>query len=239
MKNLTSTPPAHFAVEHDNRWEAASFNWDYVRRLQEGDWETQRHFTWYFGRLLNSKVRSRVRSPHLREEVRQETFLRVLLIVGPTILSTGSGTPADIAHVRLSALKTSWRTWLQIELTKPPRRSGWCTPSRRRSRRSYCANENRRCGASSSGFPPRIGSCWNRSFLKSGTKTRFAGLFRSIVSTFECCCIVRRNGFAYVLRIARFQMVLMPERHRGAGRPRSIMEGVPLPQAHDRRQWPR
>lgn len=81
MKDLTSTPPAQFAVEHDNRWEAASFNRDYVRRLQEGDGETQRHFTRYFGRLLNIKVQSRVRSPHLREEVQQETFLRVLLIV--------------------------------------------------------------------------------------------------------------------------------------------------------------
>jgi RNA polymerase sigma-70 factor (ECF subfamily) len=81
MKYLTSTSPAQFAVEHDNRWEAACFNRDYIRRLREGDWETQRHFTRCFGRLLNIKVQSRVRSPQLREEVRQETFLRVLLIV--------------------------------------------------------------------------------------------------------------------------------------------------------------
>ena len=81
MKNLTSTPRVQFADRHDNPWEVASFNRDYVRRLREGDSETQRHFTRYFGRLLNIKVQNRVRSPQLREEVRQETFLRVLLIV--------------------------------------------------------------------------------------------------------------------------------------------------------------
>ena len=58
-----------------------SFDQEYVQRLREGDPETQRHFTRYFGELLNVKLRSRVRSPHLIEEVRQETFLRVLLIV--------------------------------------------------------------------------------------------------------------------------------------------------------------
>jgi RNA polymerase sigma-70 factor (ECF subfamily) len=58
-----------------------SFDQEYVQRLREGDPETQRHFTRYFGELLNVKLRSRVRSPHLIEEVRQEVFLRVLLIV--------------------------------------------------------------------------------------------------------------------------------------------------------------
>ncbi len=61
--------------------DAASFNQEYVQRLRDGDPEIQRHFTSYFGELLKIKLRSRVRSPHLIEEVRQETFLRVLLIV--------------------------------------------------------------------------------------------------------------------------------------------------------------
>jgi RNA polymerase sigma-70 factor (ECF subfamily) len=72
-------PPA--SEDHRKAWSAAAFDADYVRRLREGDWETQRHFTRYFGPILNIKVQSRVRSPHLREEVRQETFLRVLMIV--------------------------------------------------------------------------------------------------------------------------------------------------------------
>jgi RNA polymerase sigma-70 factor (ECF subfamily) len=61
--------------------DVTSFNQEYLQRLRDGDPETQRHFTRYFGELLNIKLRNRVRSPHLIEEVRQETFLRVLLIV--------------------------------------------------------------------------------------------------------------------------------------------------------------
>lgn len=98
MKNLTSTPAVRFTPPldlpeppvadrraaskyHENQWAATPFNRDYVRRLRDGDWETERHFTRYFGHLLTIKVRSRVRSPQLREEVRQETMLRVLIIV--------------------------------------------------------------------------------------------------------------------------------------------------------------
>jgi RNA polymerase sigma-70 factor (ECF subfamily) len=94
MRNLALTSSARFTltpqppfkpgpafVDHKNRWEATPFNRDYVCRLREGDRETQRHFTLYFGRLLTIKVQSRVRSPQLREDVRQETLLRVLLIV--------------------------------------------------------------------------------------------------------------------------------------------------------------
>lgn len=61
--------------------EVSSFNQEYLQRLKDGDSETQRHFTRYFGELLSIKLRNRVRSPHLIEEVRQETFLRVLLTV--------------------------------------------------------------------------------------------------------------------------------------------------------------
>lgn len=61
--------------------DVTSFNQEYLQRLRDGDPETQRHFTRYFGELLNIKLRNRIRSPHLIEEVRQETFLRVLLIV--------------------------------------------------------------------------------------------------------------------------------------------------------------
>ena len=92
MENVLSTPPVPFtesfkarwahAFEEDHQpWTPSSFDADYVRRLREGDWETQRHFTRYFGPVLDIKVRNRVRCPQLREEVRQETFLRVLTIV--------------------------------------------------------------------------------------------------------------------------------------------------------------
>jgi len=58
--------------------ERYSFDAEYVARLKDGDPSTQRHFIRYFGDLLSIKLRSRVRSQHLVEEARQETFLRVL-----------------------------------------------------------------------------------------------------------------------------------------------------------------
>jgi len=41
--------------------------------------ETQRHFTAYFNDLLLMKLRARLRSPQAVDDLRQETFLRVLL----------------------------------------------------------------------------------------------------------------------------------------------------------------
>lgn len=61
--------------------DVTSFDQAYLQRLRDGDAETQRHFTRYFSELLSIKLRNRVRSPQLVEEIRQETFLRVLLIV--------------------------------------------------------------------------------------------------------------------------------------------------------------
>jgi RNA polymerase sigma-70 factor (ECF subfamily) len=57
-----------------------TFNFDseYMRRLAEGDPSVEEHFTTYFGRLLFLKLRGRVRSAQLAEDIKQETFLRVL-----------------------------------------------------------------------------------------------------------------------------------------------------------------
>ncbi len=57
--------------------DSRSFNEDYVRRLRDGDPEIERHFTAYFGDLLAIKLRSRLRSQHSADDIRQETFLRV------------------------------------------------------------------------------------------------------------------------------------------------------------------
>lgn len=54
------------------------FDHAYLERLAAGDAETERHFTRYFGDLLSIKLRSRLRSPALIEDAKQETFLRVL-----------------------------------------------------------------------------------------------------------------------------------------------------------------
>ena len=54
-----------------------TFDGEYVCRLRDGDPATQRHFIAYFGELLSIKLRTRLRSHYLVEDVRQETFLRV------------------------------------------------------------------------------------------------------------------------------------------------------------------
>ncbi|MGH9632198.1 MAG: RNA polymerase sigma factor [Bryobacteraceae bacterium] len=54
-----------------------TFDQEYVRRLTDGDPDVERHFTSYFNDLLLLKLRTRLRSPQLAEDARQETFLRV------------------------------------------------------------------------------------------------------------------------------------------------------------------
>ena len=57
------------------------FNQQYLDLLMMGDSATEMHFTSYFEKLLTLKLRSRVWSKELIEDVRQETFLRVLHVL--------------------------------------------------------------------------------------------------------------------------------------------------------------
>ena len=54
------------------------FDQPYIDRLAACDPDTEAHFTQYFGELLSIKLRARLRSPALVDDVRQETFVRVL-----------------------------------------------------------------------------------------------------------------------------------------------------------------
>ncbi len=56
----------------------SEFDAAYVEKLRAGDQRTQEHFAAYFTELLHLKLRSRLQSPHAIEDVRQETFARVL-----------------------------------------------------------------------------------------------------------------------------------------------------------------
>jgi RNA polymerase sigma-70 factor (ECF subfamily) len=62
-------------VPREQRYQ---FDRAYLDRLAAGDPETEQHFTRYFGELLGIKLRSRLRSAALIDDVRQETFVRVL-----------------------------------------------------------------------------------------------------------------------------------------------------------------
>ena len=59
-----------------------TFDAVYIENLRAGEASTQEHFVRYFTTLLQLKLRSRLRSPQAIEDVRQETFVRVLKALG-------------------------------------------------------------------------------------------------------------------------------------------------------------
>jgi RNA polymerase sigma-70 factor, ECF subfamily len=67
-----------FQGPRDKSLHFHSFDELYVERLRAGDVRTQEHFVAYFSNLIQIKLRSRLRSPEAIDDVRQETFARVL-----------------------------------------------------------------------------------------------------------------------------------------------------------------
>ncbi len=58
-----------------------TFDAAYVDRLRAGDDETERHFVSYFSELIQLKLRSRVQSQQMIEDIRQETFSRAIVLL--------------------------------------------------------------------------------------------------------------------------------------------------------------
>jgi RNA polymerase sigma-70 factor (ECF subfamily) len=58
--------------------ELFSFDTVYLQRLRDRDIVTEQHFVAYFSKLLLIKLRSRLRSSQALDDIRQETFVRVL-----------------------------------------------------------------------------------------------------------------------------------------------------------------
>ena len=56
----------------------AEFDAGYLARLKTGDVDTEQHFVAYFSKVIWLKLRNRVRARHLIDEIRQETFTRVI-----------------------------------------------------------------------------------------------------------------------------------------------------------------
>ena len=54
------------------------FDNEYLVRLRQGDAETERHFVHHFSNAIRMSLRYRLRSWQLIDDIRQETFLRVL-----------------------------------------------------------------------------------------------------------------------------------------------------------------
>ena len=57
--------------------EFFAFDEVYLERLRSGDFRTEQHFVSYFSQLIQLKLRSRVPSADVVEELRQEVFTRV------------------------------------------------------------------------------------------------------------------------------------------------------------------
>jgi RNA polymerase sigma-70 factor (ECF subfamily) len=57
------------------------FDAAYLDRLRDGDAETEKHFVAHFSNVIRLSLRYRLRSWELIEDIRQETFLRVLNFV--------------------------------------------------------------------------------------------------------------------------------------------------------------
>jgi RNA polymerase sigma-70 factor, ECF subfamily len=60
------------------RLQFQTFDADYIEALCAGDRRVQDHFVGYFTELIHLKIRSRLASRQAQEDVRQETFARVL-----------------------------------------------------------------------------------------------------------------------------------------------------------------
>lgn len=61
--------------------ELFTFDKGYVDRLRDRDPQTEQHFVAYFGQILGIMLRARMLSPERVDDVRQETFSRVLAIL--------------------------------------------------------------------------------------------------------------------------------------------------------------
>ncbi len=61
--------------------EFFAFDASYVEKLRAGDAHIEGHFVSYFSELIRLKLRSRLNSKEAIEDVRQETFMRVLTLL--------------------------------------------------------------------------------------------------------------------------------------------------------------
>ena len=63
------------------RLQFTAFDATYLERLRRGDARTEQHFVAYFSELIRLKLRSRLRAKDAIEDVKQETFVRVLVLI--------------------------------------------------------------------------------------------------------------------------------------------------------------
>lgn len=111
--------------------ELQGFDAAYLERLRSGHPETEQHFVAYFGKLILIKLRCRLRSsPHI-DDIRQETFLRVLRTVrSPEGIRDPARLGAFVNSVCNNVLLEHWHTQDRHRPTEdePDARAGTMEP---------------------------------------------------------------------------------------------------------------
>lgn len=105
------------------------FDAAYLDRLIAGDPEVERHFTSYFGDLIALKLRSRLRSPSLVEDVKQETFLRVIRTLREKGLASAPSLGAFVNSVCNNVLFETYRAQSRARLAEPEPLEALAAPS--------------------------------------------------------------------------------------------------------------
>src|SRR5580700_6428999 len=109
-------PPA--LAGEESRLEFFVFDASYVERLRSGDAHIEGHFVNYFSELIRLKLRSRLNSKEAIEDVRQETFMRVLaLLRGELGLRQPDRLGAFVNSVCNHVLQEHYRAKKKIEAT--------------------------------------------------------------------------------------------------------------------------
>ena len=90
--------------------EFFSFDESYLQRLRGGDFPTERHFVDYFGQLLLIKLRSRLRSSQSVDDIRQETFVRVLKAVRTGGVRSAEGLGSFVNSICNNVLQEYYRS---------------------------------------------------------------------------------------------------------------------------------
>lgn len=95
--------------------EFRPFDEEYVERLRTGDQPTEQHFAGYFGQLIEIHLRSKIASREDREDIRQETFIRLFHLMrsdkgirqpdrlGPLVLAICKNTTLEFLRRRETA----------------------------------------------------------------------------------------------------------------------------------------
>ncbi|MFY9732176.1 MAG: sigma-70 family RNA polymerase sigma factor [Candidatus Acidiferrales bacterium] len=90
--------------------EFFSFDESYLQRLRGGDFPTEQHFVDYFGQLLLIKLRSRLRSTQSVDDIRQETFVRVLKAVRTGGVRSAEGLGSFVNSICNNVLQEHYRS---------------------------------------------------------------------------------------------------------------------------------